>query len=229
MNRDILPTILTVDDVLDLSDEMLNLFTKISTGVIVENINEFVEKYKNSEDVECRDAALKLERIYKPMNDVNAYLESDEAKSLSDTLSALQYSDVSATEDLDKLKMYRSLIIELLSEDEDFVKSYLNDEVNKDGLSKKTAYTTKFDKENLQNVLEEMDKAAGMNVTARMLISSIENNASLFKNGNYNINKPTVLRKAFYKKDKLKNILRGLDFLIPKLEAGVSPATWRRI
>lgn len=227
MLKYVLPTILTVDDVLRIPDDVLRLFTRISTGIVLENINEFVDRNKDSQNESDREAALKLERIYKEVNEINAYLESDEAKNLANTLASLQYSDISATTDIDTLKMYRSLIIELLSEDEDFAKEYLNKDVS--GTGKKTAYTAKLDSSNLESVLEQMAIAADGDATSNLLISKIMKNKSLFKNGNYNINKPTVLRKAIYKKDKLKNILRGLDYLIPRLEAGQSPMTWRRL
>lgn len=229
MSKYVLPTILTVDEVLAIPDNVLKLFTRISTGIVLESINEFVDKNKDSQSYEDREAALKLERIYKEVNDVNAYLESDEAKNLADTLASLQYSDVSATTNLETLKMYRSLIIELLSEDEDFVKEYMNKEVDTTEVSKKTAYTAKLDSNNLEHVLSLMTDEAHGDVATLGLITKISKNKSLFKNGNYNINKPTVLRKAIYKKDKLKNILRGLDFLIPRLEAGQSPLSWRRL
>lgn len=227
MSRDVLPTILTTSDVVALPDETLRLFTRISTGIVLENINEFVEDYKSSSDVECQNAALKLERIFKEVNDVNAYLESDEAKDLANTLSSLQYSDVSATTDIEQLKLYRSLILELLSEDKDFVREYSGENVVSTG--RKTAYTAKLDKDNLESTLEDMFSTANGNPLVLSFISRIQKNSSLFRNGNYNVNKPTVLRKAIYKKDKLRNILRGLDFLIPKLEAGQNPSTWRRL
>ena len=219
MSKYVLPTILTTDEVLSIPDEVLYSFTRISTGIVLDNVNEFVRLNKNSQDVECSDAALKLERVYKEVNDVNAYLESDEAKDLANTLVSLQYSDVSASTDLNQLKMYRTLIIELLSEDEEFMREYMNKEVKVE-TGRKTAYTAKLDSDNLESVLEDMmDKAHG-NIAAMSLISRIQN---------YNINKPTVLRKAIYKKDKLKTILRGLDFLIPKMEAGQNPMSWRRL
>jgi hypothetical protein len=229
MSKYVLPTILTVDEVLALPDNILELLTEISTGIILESINEFVEKNKNSQVQNDREAALKLERIYKETNDVNAYLESDEAKSLADTLAALQYSDVSASTDLDTLKMYRKLIIELLSDDEDFVKEYFGSSSESSGVKKKTAYTAKLDNDNLERVVKLMSQEADGDPVVLGLISKINKNKNKFKNGNYNVNKPTVLRKAIYKKDKLRNILKGLDFLIPKLESGQSPVTWRRL
>lgn len=228
MSKYVLPTILTTDEVLSIPDKVLCSFTRISTGIVLDNVNEFVRLNKDSQDTECRDAALKLERIYKEVNDVNAYLESDEAKDLANTLASLQYSDVSASTDLNQLKMYRTLILELLSEDEEFMREYMNKEVKVEA-GRKTAYTAKLDGDNLESVLEDMMNKAHGNVAAMSLISRIQKNKSLFKNGNYNINKPTVLRKAIYKKDKLKNILRGLDFLIPKMEAGQNPISWRRL
>lgn len=229
MSKWILPTILTAEDVVKLSDEMLELLTRISTGIVLKAVNDFVDKYSNSTDPTCSTAASKLAKAYKSVNDINAYLESEEAKTLADTLASLQYNDVSATTDLHVLKLYRELIIELLSEDEEFCNSYSTESVAKEAHKVKTAYTAKLDNENLETVLAEMDNAAHGEVVALSLISNIKKKKSLFKNSTYNVNKPTVLRKAIYKKDKLRNILHGLDFLIPRLESGQSPSAWRRI
>ncbi len=229
MPKSVLPTILTSEDVLQIPDEVLTLMTRISTGIVLGNINKFVAANRESSDSVDREAALKLERIYTDVNEVKAYLESEEAKNLANTLASLQYSDISATTDLRTLKMYRMLIIELLSEDEDFVNSYTTEQLELGASGRYTAYTAKLDKANLEEVLELMGEAAHGVPAAMSLINRIDKNKSLFKNGNYHINTPTVLRRAIYKKDKLKNILRGLDFLIPRLEVGQSPTTWRRL
>lgn len=229
MPKAVLPTILNADEVIKIPDEVLILMTRISTGIVVENINKFISMNKGSSDSIDREAALKLERVYAEVNEVKTYLESDEAKNLASTLASLQYSDVSATTDIETLKTYRMLIIDLLSEDEDFVKTYTTEQLKLETSGKKTAYTAKLDKGNLEDVISLMESKAGGIPEVYALIGRIRKNKSLFKNGNYNVNSPTVLRKAIYKKDKLKNILRGLDFLIPKLESGQNPITWRRL
>ena len=236
MNKWVLPGVLRVDTVNALSVEVFTLFAQISTGIVIKRINDYIAAHE-SEEGEEGDAARKLKAGYSQVNRINEYLESDEAKDLADTLASLQYSDVSCTEDINKLKLYREMIIELLSEDEDFRSEYEGEIAEDATRGMKTAYTTKLDKENLSNVLVQIRLEATRNPNydqaARSMASdlcmTIEKNKNLFKNGSHNINRATVIRKAIYKKDKLRNILRGLDYIIPKIEAGESAYSWRRL
>lgn len=229
MSMYILPGIMTVDDVNNVSEEILKELTSISTGIILKRINEFVDKNKNSSDANVAKAANKLYNVYKDLNDFNEYLNSDEAKNLADTLVSLQYSDISATTDIRQLKLWRLMIIELLSEDKDFVESYKGEISTVNATGYKTAYTARLDKDNFQITIDKMYELAGSDVVSLQLIHNINKMKNLFKNGTHNINKPTVFRKAIYAKDRLRNILKGLDFLIPRLESNTNPMTWRRL
>lgn len=229
MSMYVLPGIMTVDDVNSVSDEFLKELTNISTGIILKTINEFIDKNSGSGNADVAKAANKLCKAYQDINEFNAYLNSDEAKNLADTLVSLQYSDVSATTDLRQLKLWRMMIIELLSEDKDFLESYKGDIGDVSNVGHKTAYTTRLDKDNFQATVDRMREIAIGDPIAGRLVDNIVKMKNLFKNGNHNVNKPTVLRKAIYAKDRLKNILRGLDYLIPRLESGTSPVSWRRL
>lgn len=226
----VLPNILTVDDVVDLDDRVLKLFSEISTGIITMKVNDFVSKNSQSNNPMLAKAANKLYTAFYEVNRASNYLESEEAKNLADSLVSLQYSDISATTDIVTLRNYRKLIIELLAEDADFLNSYTGEVEESDTRGLKTSYTMKLDGDHLQVTLDRMRAMSTDNMPlVYKLCSTVESNKTLFKNGSMSTNKATVLRKAFYKKDKLKAILKGLDYLIPKIEAGVSPYSWRRL
>lgn len=229
----VVPGIISAQDINELPDEVLDLFTKISTGIITKRVNEFIDINLGSSNQVTSKAANKLKVAYDRLNRTNEYLSSQDAKDLADVLANLQYSDVSVNTDLYTLKKYRQQILELLAEDEDFVKTYTNGVSESETRGMKSAYTAKLDKQNLEDILEEIKELAMQHrdsiVSILNVADSIERNKSLFKNGNYNVNNYTVLRKAIYKKDKLRNILKGLDFLIPRLEANESARSWRRL
>jgi len=229
----IVPGIISVNDIVDLPDDVLYLFTRISTGIITKRVNEFVDNNINSDNQNNRQAASKLKIAYEKLNRTNEYLSSQDAKDLADALVNLQYSDVSVNTDIHMLKKYRQQILELLTEDEDFLRTYTGEVSGSETRGMKTAYTAKLDKSNLEDVLEEMRELALEHKehisTILNVVGNIEKNKSLFKNGNYNVNNHTVLRKAIYKKDKLRNILKGLDFLIPRVEASANARGWRRL
>lgn len=227
----VLPNILSDEDVIQISDEVLKELTNISTGIIIKYVNTFISQNMDSSDDCSRAAAVKLQKAYMQLNKTSEYLNSKDARDFADTLSKLQYSDVAYDTDLEVLKLWRMQIIDLLSEDEDFRESYTGDVSDSETLGMKTAYTTKLDKDNLNDTLARMTGLAistGCVTATGTLIAAIRKNANLFKNGNYNLNRPTVMRKAIYKKDRLQNILRGLDFIIPRKEAGLSANEWRR-
>lgn len=229
----VLPNVISVDDVINVSDEILECITKISTGIVTEKINEFVNANLNSADNNIRLAAEKLQKAYSSLNFANDYLSSKEAKDFADELVSIQYSDISVNTDLDTLKKWRLSIIDLLAEDKEFIESYTNEVSKSETYGIKTAYTAKLDKDNLDSVLDYMVSLSKNNISMQItvvgLCERIRTYKNLFKNGNYNINKPTVLRKAIYKKDRLKNILKGLDFLIPKLENNKNAISWRKL
>lgn len=232
MSKWILPGVLDVEMTNALSDEILALFSKISTGIIVDRVNDYVSRNIESANEQDRKAAIKLQRIYADINRVEAYLQGDEAKEFAETLANLQYSDVNCTVDINTLKKYREMIIDLLAEDEEFRNTYTGEIRESETRGMKTAYTNKLDKDNLEAVLEQMyvlSEGCIYRMYVVQLRKNIEDYKHLFKNSPHHVNKSTIIRKAIFKKDKLRNILRGLDYIIPKIEAGKSAYSWRRL
>lgn len=227
----VLPNVLDYRDVNRLPEEVFYKMSHISTGIILSMVNEFVEKHE-VDDGPIGEAARKLHAAYSEVNSVNQYLSSPEAKELADSLASLQYSDISATTDIQTLTRYRTLIIELLGDDEEFMETY-GGGTARTSKGYMTAYTRKMDSKNFYEVLEEIrnttvttqdEKTALLSLCGRL-----EDKWSLFKNAMYSANKPTVLRKAIYKKDKLVNILKGIDFLLERNAVGAKPVSWRRV
>lgn len=233
MTKWVLPNVLSVDDVNELDVQLIKVLSGISTGVVLKYINDFINANIESSDIALQSAASKLQAGYKEVNEVNAYLASEDAKNLADTLASLQYSDVKHEVETPKLMAYRSLIIELLSEDKDFIESYTGEVSGSTTTGYKMAYTAKLDKSNLEAAIGTLSRLSmeilGQQACGSKLSMAVSKNANLFKNGSNKVNKPTVLRKAIYQKDRLKSILKGIDYLLEKKEAGTSPRAWRRI
>lgn len=232
MTNWVLPGILKADEVLLLPYEFIVELSKISTGVIMDYVNKFIATNMESSDPTSQQAASILSSAYEEVNKVNEYLNSDEAKTLSNTLCSLQYSDISSEIPMEKLIVYRSTILELLVEDEDFVANYNRDMGGAVSTGNKTAYTTKLDGSNYESVMERMQSkevCAGKEILCDTVCKRISQNENLFKNSRAKLNSATVLRKALYKKDRLKSILRGLDYLIDKKKSGEPPRSWRRV
>lgn len=233
MTKWVLPNVLSVDDVLELDVQLLTVLSNISTGVVLQYVNDFIKNSANSDDPNVQQAGAKLNEAYREVNEINDYLASDEAKNLADTLASLQYSDIRHETDTAKLMAWRALIIELLSDDKDFLETYKNEVNGSSTKGFKSAYTAKLDKDNLSEAMDMIQQLSrevpGQMHCGMRLHSAISNNKNLFKNGSNKVNKPTVLRKAIYKKDKLKSILKGIDYLLDKKQSGAAPRSWRRI
>ena len=169
----VLPNILTDEDVVNLSDEVLKELTKISTGIVIKYVNSFINDNINSNNPVSREAAVKLQNAYLQLNKTVEYLNSKDARDFADTLSKLQYSDIAYDTDLEVLKLWRTQIIDLLSEDEDFRKSYTGDMSDSETLGMKTAYTTKLDKDNLNDTVSRITGiaiATGCTKAANVLV-----------------------------------------------------------
>lgn len=233
MKNWVLPNVLTVEDVLNIDAPILELLSKTSTGIVLKYVNNFISANESSSDETMRAAAIKLRDAYYMVNKKEEYLNSDEAKKLADTLVSLQYSDITFETDLTELETYKMLIIDLLSEDDSFRDSYLNGEGNIENKGFKTSYTDKLDELNLVQVCDCIMQYAQNNesssITCESLVNTLKKNKNLFKNSNRKVNRHTVLRKAIYQKDKLLNILKGIDFIIEKKVNNESPRSWRRI
>lgn len=228
----VLPGILDAEEVRYIAPQLLEMMASTSTAIIVDYVNKFIAKYKGSSDVICAEAADKLEAAYASVNAINEYLNGDEAKNLADTLAALQYSDISAELPTEKLLYYKSLILELLMEDADFAEQYKQgSSIQATGY--KTAYTVKLDADNFNETLDAMRKFCTENPryagAGLMLVDKLNKQKNLFTNGRTKTNSATVLRKAIYHKDKLKSILRGIDFLLERRAENVSPRAWRML
>lgn len=227
----VLYNILSVELVNKLPDDVLELFVSISTDIIIDRINKFISNNITSNIPENKQAAVKLSRLYENINKRNEYMESDEVKGLAKNLIRADYNDVSADTDIIVLKELRLAIISILSEDSVYRELYISEAEEDKSLGLKVAYTEKMDNERLENVLDKLDNykcSDEMKINIDTLADIIENNKSLFKNGIGRLNKATPLRPVFARLDKLKNILRGLEFLIPKLENSVDARSWRR-
>lgn len=232
MSEWVLPGILKVEDVPKVDVNVLEMMSRISTGIILGYVNKFIDSAGSSNDPAKVEAADVITNAYDHVNKVNAYLNSEEAKDLADTLCSLQYSDVSAEMPIEQLISYRATILELLAEDKDFVESYKKECLDGQASGMKSAYTIKLDEGNYDAILQEMLEYANCHLVSPEtinLIGRIGSNKNLFVNSRAKLNSPTVLRKAIYKKDRLRSILRGLDFLIEKKNSGESPRSWRVI
>lgn len=232
MSSWVLPGILKVSEVGQLPHEFLVGLSTISTGIIMNYVNKFIADNEGSSDPTVQAAASALKSAYEEVNRISDYLNSEEAKTLSDTLCSLQYSDVSAEIPIEKLIVYRSTILDLLSEDEDFVAAYNKDIVESETRGYKTAYTPKLDEDNYISGIRMMNAAAkesNYRGLCETVMARIFSNDNLFKNSRAKLNSPTVLRKAIYKKDRLKSLLRGIDYLIEKKRSGAAPRSWRRV
>lgn len=227
---DVLPRVLSAELVAQCSDEALSYLQYVTTDIVMMYVNEFFKRTASSSDPVDTIASEKLKKALKNVIETQSYLESEETRDFGRELAALSYSDISYNANIEDLKRWRSMICELFADDATFKKEFGDMESNPDTRGMKIAFTPKMGAENLDEVLLNLKNYALDNhdVNAATLATIIEHNKSIFKYNSKKESKPTVLRNAIYNKDRLFSIMRGLNFLIPRMEKGVSPSTWRK-
>lgn len=229
--------VLSPKDIVEIDPAILKLTANISTGPIVSAVRKFIAQAEEFGDSTDKMAAEKLKVAYAEVDAIDEFINGDEAKKEVDTLLHLQYSDITATTDRETLEHYRNLILDLLAEDEEFINYYGKTEDERQSLRSRAngmrvAYKTRLDKDNLNNVLDQMYailNEGGTTVATRNWVNFIKQNSSMFINSSMRPDNTTRYRAVAYQKDKLKSILRGLDFLIGQLDAGHKAQSWRVI
>ena len=231
-SKSVMPGVLTVDDVIDCSQDFLNVLPMASTEIVQKKVRDFIDANIESEDVKNKTAAEKLYVAYEHTFRQSDYMKGSTARDMANVLAKISLDDVKAQANIVDLQKKRSTILDLLSEDQDFINSYKNviEESETKGL--KMAYTPKMDKENFESFIRMLYTVPWTSADTLhirdAIIGKIQAFKQLFINPKSEDNKRTQLSRSFERRDALIEVLRGLDYVIPRLQNGVEPMTWRR-
>jgi hypothetical protein len=213
MNLTVIPGVLDTDLISNIPTEVIKMLPLISTDAIVNAVNRFVQSNSDSTDLGVRDAADQLRAAYSDINELEKTLHDSKAKSDLEILVDLDLSMLDArTTTTQELQTYRRLI-----------DAYIGDEKDE----KIQGFIPKKDTNNLESVLSDMECYIVDWPAVNTLVSNIRKYKSIFKDGQWTRDKQTMYSRIYKKRYALRDIKRGIDFLLDKHEKQVPSASWR--
>ena len=199
--------LLTENDIFILRDcNLLSQFVSCSKSVVINSII----KYINS-DTANKDVVDILKEYYSDKIHLKESFEDEEVLNKFITISEINYNSVKPSLSLSTLKQMKETIESVIGENE--LPPYIN----------------KVSPSIINDIIECLNSMYkhNKNSSYRELVFRLNKNKSLFKD-NKNANAKGTPAKNVYKKiPELKIIIKGIDFLIDKLENDINPNSWR--
>lgn len=216
----IVPGLITEAHIEHLPDDILSALANICSDIVVQYVNDYVEKNKDSTNPTTKTCVVKVQRAFKSINDKKSYLRSRTAKDIAETLSNLSYVDIYYGGDasLEVLKHYKYCLEVVL---------------DNAGTIDRNRIITKHDCENFILFCENY-RAISLNTidskevdTIKRIRKVVKDNKSYFKSAPFSTGGNTIFTKFYNKKETLETLLYGVNFLIEKIEQGAKPESWR--
>lgn len=194
----VLPMLFSVEDARQSSLEALTLMAEISTDVVLNYVNKYIQN--NTGDV-----AEKLQQAFSTVNARRTYLQGDNLREMVMEVNNISLLDVNAAVPLEKLELWKEILDSIYSDD------------------RAVGSTKTLDNDALEDCLVKLSDTKD----SERVIALIENNRTLFKNAPFKRSYRTVVSSLFTKKEQYDLLLYGLNFLIGKLKSGANPINWR--
>lgn len=214
----VVPGKIDTELIANLPDRAMTILADLSSNIVVMHVNRFLGS-KNAGVANLGSVCDKLKVAYAYTNEKMDYLKSEKVKEMANELRNLQFEDITYTTPRDRLEMYKMLIEELI--DNEYASAYTDE--------KDTQYL-KSGMEQLRQMANDLLKVnaspSEINACFR-LYEIIDKNKSLFRNPPFKRNTATILRGVLYRKDDFELILKGIGFILKKLDSHANPRSWR--
>ena len=225
---DVLPLILTEQDVNYLPDSVLKLFAEASTSIIVQKVNEYCTKAEREGSDFSKGIASRLRNAYMFINRVNSYGKTSEARNIAYNLNNLRIEDIRNEVHPDQLNLWLDQINMVLtnkdiSDQEHFVNNSAIGELFKECDSYLIETTGKMNS-------GEMSRIDGIPIIASIekLKDAVMDNRNLFREAPFSKTKGTVFTRLLSRKEDLILIKEGIEIVIAKQKSGKDARSWRR-
>lgn len=215
-NQWVIPLIVDIDLLNVIPMKALQQLAEVSPKIIINDVNKWIANNISSSDKMMQMLANKLKEGYKEVNARDEFLGSVDTAIVASELKTLTYADISATQSVDNLRKWKAWI-ELVLES-----PYSTDIVHNVDEDRFNMYIGR-----LSDIAGEYEGDAAAQNAISVLMRNMEKKKSLFKAPPFKKQVSTVLRGVLYKKEMLATILYGINFLLPKIEAGEDPIVWR--
>lgn len=214
----VVPSKIDTDLIENLPDKAMAILADLSSNIVVMHVNRFLNS-QNASAANLGSVCDKLRAAYAYTNEKMDYLKSEKVKEMVNELRNLQFEDITYTTPRDKLDAYKILIEELI--DNEYASAYTDE--------KDTQYL-KAGMQQLETYVGELVRSGasyGAINSCYRLHKIIHDNKSLFRNPPFKRNSATILRGVLYRKDDFEIMLRGINFIIGKLDSHANPRSWR--
>lgn len=207
---DVIELILSEEDVAELTDIHLYQFAACSYGSVRESVIAYLRN--PNADPKVRERVL---RAYAEQLDLLEYLQDDKTLQYVNLLNELHYSTIGYGLDVGTLQRYKDAIEYVIgSEHERYAVPYI----------------AAIDGKTISELIQEIWEYAAENKNSKLMFF-VENKLrpakKYFRESPHEKYKGTVVKHAVRDRSKYELILRGINFLLEKKAANVSPASWR--
>lgn len=113
-NRTILPSILTVEDVLILPIDILSCLTNVTTSAVETQIDAFINYVAPSGDEDTKKAAKKLTEAYAPYKELKKYVNSQDMSDNVQLIAHLNMADINYSTPDSEIATYERIFNEIL-------------------------------------------------------------------------------------------------------------------
>lgn len=205
---DVLPLILSEEDVLRLPKEVLTKFSEICTDRVLSILCKYLESSQNEEVKEKL-----LECFERPLN-IRKYSMSSSIAGLAGEVGLLTYSDIYYGLTVDELTQYKSSIESIL--DNKYAVAWIE-----------PITSSKYD-ECLNELLDMLNLYSGEErACVCKLTSAVDEAKSLFKDPPHTTYRGTAVKKVLSRSADYRLMLRGIEFLLKQEAEHNAPSTWR--
>lgn len=205
---DILPFILTEDNVKQLPDEILCQFASCATKPIVFAIQKYLENRNHDEEI-----AKRVSEAYSKSIGFREFMQAAKTKNAIDIINELSFEKISPALTDEELESYRDAI-EYIMTSEHFM-----------------AYTQPIKGTLVKELITALDDFAESEDDAEIyeLKKRVEKSKKYFKDSQFQGATGTPVKKIYLRQQDLEIILRGIAFLERKKVERAKPAEWRYI
>jgi hypothetical protein len=207
---DVLPLVLSEDDIDVLSDNALNGLVKCSTDLVMTKILSYLDNPNSRESTRER-----IRNAYAQSMNRHVFLNDEGTKGMVESINSLTCLDITAETDTALLSKYVDAIDGILNND--LSTPYIEPKTRSDYDDFLLAVS-----DDINNAEDDVVRSRLQNISKKM-----DAYKRIFYEPKHTPFKGTVVKQVMRNRQNYELISRGAKFLLDKRSKGESPASWR--
>ena len=196
---DVIPYMLSEEDVMSMTEHQLELLASCSTDVIIDKIFKYL--MSNSANTVCQAM---VRSAYNDRLQTMKFLESKKTAKCVEMLQQLSYSSITPMVGIEELQMYKKVIEYIL------------------GSKYAIPYVPPISGDIVNELIADLKESGNENVRAKIKALS-----QFLKDSPHKKATGTIVKNIIRNKGTYELLLKGIDFMIEKKQIGANPASWR--